>query len=53
MFVRNFNGKLIKINTTVYNSEKQLYTDLWDKMFNIKDITFKDQTKEIIEYIKK
>ena len=37
MIVRNYKGKMVKININNYSSEKQLYNKLWEIMFNIKN----------------
>ena len=53
MFVRQNNGKIVKININHYNSEKQLYRKLWKTMFNIVLTDDNNQKNEIINYLKK
>ena len=53
MIVRNYKGKMVKININNYSSEKQLYNKLWEIMFNIKNSCEKKQKDDILEYIKK
>lgn len=38
MLIRNYQGKLVHLNITKYNNEKDLYCALWKIKFNI-DIT--------------
>ena len=52
MYIRNYDGKLVKFDTNRYTSERQLYKALWLKLFNIK-IKEKSQMDTIINYIKK
>ena len=53
MFVRNYSGKVVKINNKHYNSEIQLYRKLWKIMFNVSLIDNNNQKNEIINYLKK
>ena len=54
MYIRNVEGKLIKMDLSIYNSEKKIYEELWKKMFNITIKSSKfEQKKRLIDYIKK
>ena len=53
MFVRQNNGKIVKIKINHYYSEKQLYRKLWKTMFKIVLTDDNNQKGEIINYQKK
>ena len=53
MFIRNYLGKVIEINSNQYNSEVQLYRKLWKLMFNVTLTDDNNQKNEIINYLKK
>lgn len=52
MFVRNYKGKLVKIELSKFNNEKELVNVLWKTQYNKNLKNNKDHINEIIKYIK-
>ena len=51
MWIRNYQGKLVYLNITKYDNEKNLYCALWKIKFNVNidtDINFNDELMSII-----
>ena len=52
MYIRNYEGNLVKFDWRQYRSEKQLYCALWKILYNV---TLKEATKtnkELINFIR-
>ena len=53
MYIRNYEGKLVKFEWKKYQSEKQMYYKLWKLMYNIDLKEDKKMNKYLIDYIKR
>ena len=53
MYIRNYQGKLVKFEWKLFRGEKQMYKALWKILYNmdIVDVDFK-MNKLLIDYIK-
>lgn len=52
MFIRNHEGKLVNLDITKYNNEKDLYCALWKIKFNIDIVENINFNREILSIIR-
>jgi len=52
MLIRNYEGKLVHLNITKYNTEKDLYCALWKIKFNIDVDEHINFNREILSIIR-
>lgn len=52
MFIRNYKGKLVYFDSSIYKDEKTLYKALWKIQYNVEFAKITSETKKtLIEFI--
>ena len=52
MFIRNYKGKIVYFDSSIYHDEKSLYSALWKIQYNIEFAKISSDTKrELINFI--
>lgn len=52
MFIRNYKGKIVYFDSSIYHDEKSLYTALWKIKYNIEFAKISSDTKrDLINFI--